>query len=45
MMSEILDDLPAVVELVLTDLTRDKQAGKGRTGEPSVPRGRRSADR
>lgn len=32
MMSEILDDLPAVVELVHADLTRDKQSGKGRMG-------------
>ncbi len=32
MMSEILDALPGVVELVHADLTRDKQPGKGRTG-------------
>lgn len=32
MMSEVLDGLPGVVELVHADLTRDKQPGKGRTG-------------
>ncbi len=39
MMSEILDALPGVVELVHADLTRDKQPGKGRTGPSGFPVG------